>query len=379
MNISLTTVTKLIFFVTCLLTFPALTVAQSILPLGIYTTTITAADNPPERFLIATWEQTLLPGNRYRVLRNGAPAIEGTYTATTQEVSFDEGRGPYACTGDGNGTYRWMLDGNKLKLTGISDKCTGRYFVLTLRQLGFISQATTVSAASFRAPVAAEAIVSAFGLNISTATAAADTIPLPTTLAGTQVKLKDAASIEHMAPLFFVSPDQINFQVPAGVAPGIANLTISNGNASTATGTLTITGIAPGLFAANADGQGIVAAIALRVKSDGSQTYELLARFDAAANPAKFVATPLDLGPSTDTVFLLLYGTGLRNRSSLAAVTVSLGGTPAPVEFAGAVAGLTGLDQVNVRLPRSLAGRGEVEILLTVDGVAANAVRMNFK
>ena len=54
-------------------------------------------------------------------------------------------------------------------------------------------------------------------------------------------------------------------------------------------------------------------------------------------------------------------------------------GLAAPVLYAGAQGELAGLDQVNVALPRALAGRGEVELGLTVDGKAANAVRVRFE
>jgi uncharacterized protein (TIGR03437 family) len=50
----------------------------------------------------------------------------------------------------------------------------------------------------------------------------------------------------------------------------------------------------------------------------------------------------------------------------------------APVEYAGEQ-GAAGLDQVNVVLPRSLAGRGEVDVVLTVEGQAANTVRVNIQ
>ena len=75
-------------------------------------------------------------------------------------------------------------------------------------------------------------------------------------------------------------------------------------------------------------------------------------------------------------MFLILYGTGLRGRS---AVTTTIGGTACETLYAGAKGSLVGLDQVNVRLPRSLAGRGEVEVAFTADGKAANAVRINLK
>ena len=75
----------------------------------------------------------------------------------------------------------------------------------------------------------------------------------------------------------------------------------------------------------------------------------------------------------------MLFGTGLRGYSSLARVSVRLGGVVAPVDFLGAQAGLVGLDQLNVQVPRALMGRGEIEVLLTVEGLNANLVRVNIK
>ncbi|MGH9845529.1 MAG: hypothetical protein ACREEM_43010, partial [Blastocatellia bacterium] len=133
----------------------------------------------------------------------------------------------------------------------------------------------------------------------------------------------------------------------------------------------------PGLFSANASGQGLAAAVALRVKADGSQSFEPVAQFDQAQN--KFVAVPIDLGPESDQVFLILFGTGLRFHSSLSAVTARIGGVDTQVIFAGAQGGFVGLDQVNVRLPRSLIGRGVVDVVLTVDGQPANTVQVSLK
>jgi uncharacterized protein (TIGR03437 family) len=142
-------------------------------------------------------------------------------------------------------------------------------------------------------------------------------------------------------------------------------------------GNVTITNVAPGLFAANANGQGVAAAVALRVKSNGAQTYESASRFDPATQ--RFVAAPLDLGPASDQVFLLLFGTGARFNSGVANVACKIGGVDAPVLYAGAQGALAGLDQVNVAVPRALSGRGEVDLALTVEGKAANVVRINIK
>ena len=56
-----------------------------------------------------------------------------------------------------------------------------------------------------------------------------------------------------------------------------------------------------------------------------------------------------------------------------------IGGVNGTLNFAGAQGTLIGLDQINVLLPRSLAGRGEVEIALTVDGKQANPVKVQIR
>jgi uncharacterized protein (TIGR03437 family) len=70
------------------------------------------------------------------------------------------------------------------------------------------------------------------------------------------------------------------------------------------------------------------------------------------------------------------HGTGSQHRSSLEAVKVLIDGIDAPMFYAGPQGGYAGLDQFNIELPRSLAGRGLVDVVLTVDGVIANAVQI---
>jgi uncharacterized protein (TIGR03437 family) len=237
----------------------------------------------------------------------------------------------------------------------------------------------SVSAASFKGPLlATESIVAGFGNGLATTTQAASGA-LPTELGGVSLRLRDGQGNERRAPLFFVSPRQINYQIPpdtAGVG-GVTALDLYQGETRLATTMLTITTVAPGLFAANADGSGVPAAVVVRVKPDGAQSFEPVARFDAAQN--RFAAAPIDLGAADEQVFLILFGTGFRYRTELAAVKVLVGGVEAPVSFAGAQGFLVGLDQLNVRLPRVLAGRGEADVVLTVDGLAANTVRVSIK
>ena len=238
--------------------------------------------------------------------------------------------------------------------------------------------AMNVSAAGYCGPAAAtESIVAAFGSVLAKSSQAASTIPLPASLAGTTVKLKDSAGLERFAPLFFVSPGQVNYQVPRDAAKGIADVTITNSDGNMAQGILQIARVAPGIFSANADGRGVAAAVVLRIKEDGTKSYEPVAQFDPVQN--KYVPRPIDLGPENEQVFLVLFGTGGRFRSSLTSVALKIGGVDTEVIYADRSADFVGLDQFNVRLPRTLIGRGDVDVVLFVDSYVANPVQINIK
>ena len=254
----------------------------------------------------------------------------------------------------------------------------GNYRIRKIQSTTGIRAVASVSAASFLGDaLATESIVAAFGQNLATSVQAATTLPLPTSLVGTTVRVRDASGVERLAPLFFVAPTQVNFEVPPSTANGAATITITSGDGSISTGIVNIASVAPGLFSANSDGRGVAAAVALRVKANGEQTFEPVARLDQATN--KFVTAPIDLGPETDQVFLVLFGTGMRFRSSLAASSATIGGANAEVLFVGPAGGFVGLDQSNIRLSRALIGRGEIAVRLILDGNMSNEVMINVR
>jgi len=129
-----------------------------------------------------------------------------------------------------------------------------------------------------------------------------------------------------------------------------------------------------GRVTAITNGQGVPVGLITWAKPDGTQSWQI---FPQGCVPPDWLPPPLDFGPATEQAFLQLYGTGVRGRTSLAGVSVKIGGIDAPVEYAGALTGHTGRDQVKVQLPRNLAGRGEVDLVLTVDGEVASTVRVN--
>jgi uncharacterized protein (TIGR03437 family) len=230
-----------------------------------------------------------------------------------------------------------------------------------------------VSAANGQAPLAAESIAAAYGGGLSGGTNSAPILPLPMNLQSTSVQVLDSAGIVRSAPLFYVSPTQINFQVPAGTAPGVATVNVFSGSAKVASSTVPVQNVSPSLFTTNSTGHGIAAALAVRVSSNGQQTSVPVFK----CSNGSCVTVPIDV--SGDTVFLLLYGTGIRHRSALAGVTCAVKGTSAQVAYAGPQGHYAGLDQVNVQLPKSLQGSGQSDVVLTTDGQASNAVQINIQ
>ncbi len=299
----------------------------------------------------------------------GAATAHGTYANDTMPM----------------GTLSFSSSGQPFNLVEISipyqPRGASAFFVdnvtVTLAASGVFA---SVPAASYAngSPLAAGLIASGFGAGLAAGTESAASSPLPTTLANTTLKVKDSAGVERQAPLFYVGPSQINYLVPDGTALGTAQVTVaSSAGKVMAVGSVIIDRVAPGLFTANFDGKGAAAAVAITVAADQTQTTQAVARCGTAQGSC--VTSPIDLGPAGTQVVLTLYGTGIRGRSALAGVTAKIGGLDSEVQYAGAQPQFAGLDQVNVVIPRALAGQGEVDLALTVDGKAANTVTVNIK
>lgn len=193
------------------------------------------------------------------------------------------------------------------------------------------------------------------GTNLAARTETAQALPLPLTLAGTSVTVNGIS-----APLFFVSPNQINFAVPPGIATdesGTAQVIVSSPLGTFALGTVSIAQTDAAIFTADASGQGEAAAL-------------------ATADGIAYQQSPFDVLVNGAPNILVLYGTGFRHAS---AVSVSIGGQAARVLYAGAQGSFVGLDQLNVEIPRSLASSvrnapQRTEVMVTVNGADVGRV-----
>ena len=230
----------------------------------------------------------------------------------------------------------------------------------------------TVSAASYEAAaIAPDSIVAAFGTQLATQTVVATALPLPTELGGTTVEVNG-----RRAGLFFVSPFQVNYLVPAETEIGNTTVVVRSGNGTISNGTLQVRDVAPAIFTANSDGQGVPAAFLLRVK-DASQQAEEVAQ--CAGSPRVCTARAFDLGPESERVFLILFLSGIRRAPDPNGdgnlnenVHVVIGGNEIIPAYAGPQGTFVGLNQINVEIPRSLIGRGRVNVSVAGNGFAAS-------
>ena len=223
-----------------------------------------------------------------------------------------------------------------------------------------------LSSASYSASaIAPNSLATINGSGLATETTSAPSLPWPVTLGGASVSITDSTGASFPVPLLYVSPTQINFQVPPDVAMGKATMAVSGGGKSSAAAQ--VDNIAPGIFSLN--NMGLAAAVVIRVGAGGTQTVEQVFTTDSGG---AVVSAPI-AGVGIDPMVLELFGTGLRSAAA-GTVQVNIGGIDAQVLYAGSQGGFPGLDQINVEIPANLAGKGLVPVQVTVNGVAANPV-----
>jgi uncharacterized protein (TIGR03437 family) len=222
----------------------------------------------------------------------------------------------------------------------------------------------TVSAASYAiSAITDKAIVSVFGSNLATATQGAIDLPLPLTLAGTTVKVQDITGTERLSPLFYVSPLQVNYQIPAGTAAGPVTVTITSGDGRISVGAAIIATAAPSLFTSNQSGTGAAAAL------------------DAITfTGPPYSATRAGGEPN----IIAFYGTGMGADATdvdgnvSATVRATIDGNSATVEYAGRAPGYVGLNQLNITLPAGITP-GTHTVVVMRNGRASNPVTIAIK
>jgi uncharacterized protein (TIGR03437 family) len=235
-----------------------------------------------------------------------------------------------------------------------------------------------VSSASGLPNIAADSLATVFGSSLAqtTETGAA---PYPTSLGGISLQVVDKNGVLRLAQLLYVSPSQINYLIPAGTSPGLTTTNIVEAAGNILTSTAQIQSVAPGLFTANGNGQGVVSVTAYRLVDLVISAPVIV--YQCLDVPGTCQSVPINLGVDSP-VFVTFYTTGLRGRSSDAAVSVSIGSQSVAVRSItsgddSSVA--AGLDAILVGLPLSLRGSGEVDVVILVDGMSSNHGTINIQ
>jgi uncharacterized protein (TIGR03437 family) len=167
----------------------------------------------------------------------------------------------------------------------------------------------------------------------------------PATIAGTSVTVNGRS-----AQIFFVSPAQINFLVPAATELGTAEVVITNSEGFQSRGSVPTLRAAPGIFTFPGDGTG-----------EG-----VILKEDLTGGP---------FDPTDGNLRLIIFSTGVRNASQ---ISLSAGGRTFDIESVIASQSMPGMDELHVRIPADLRGAGTVDLAIRADGRDSNPVSITF-
>jgi len=233
-----------------------------------------------------------------------------------------------------------------------------------------------VSAASYTSPLTPGGIASLFGFNLATSSVVA-ALPLPSVLGGVTVKVNGAA-----APLFFASPNQINFQVPWEVVGQTqASITVIAGGLTSLSLTVKLA-TSPALFSTDASGSGQGAILIANSDTVAAPLGSIPGRNTRPAKRGEFISIfCTGLGdvtnrpPSGAAGVVINPFWGLTMPSTTISVPVaSIGGIRAPVTFSGLAPGFVGLYQVNVQVLDNAPSGDAVPVVVTLGGASSNTV-----
>jgi uncharacterized protein (TIGR03437 family) len=232
-----------------------------------------------------------------------------------------------------------------------------------LDRVPYISPAGVANAAAAtpQSGVAAGSIVSVFGASLATTQVTGPDSPM--------VQALDCASVQvagRLLPLFFVSPTQINMQMPDDLPPGPQTLTVSCTGLPDVQAAFTLVRNGPGLFQQPSGGQNFAVAMhedGSPVTSDApAKTGELLSIYGTGFGPADHPRPEGFAVPATPPYHIVDAG------------SVNAGGVTITPENAFAGPGRVGIDVVQFRLGDGVPTGTNVQIYVTINGQDSNTV-----
>jgi uncharacterized protein (TIGR03437 family) len=192
----------------------------------------------------------------------------------------------------------------------------------------------------------------------------------PVTAFGIQVNI--LANVQ-LPPTTFVKPLAHPFAAVSLAPPDLGpTYTVTYSNTTAAT-TL---GIASGTIVATIPGGGVIRDAAAGVQLHAGGAEVITSHADGTKSARSIGTSPVELGASSDVVALQFYASGVRDGSE---IHVQIAEHEVPVLYTGPAGRFPGLDEVAVEVPRSLAGSGNVDVVMTVDGHTASPVHVQIQ
>ncbi|HWC97142.1 MAG TPA: protease pro-enzyme activation domain-containing protein [Candidatus Sulfopaludibacter sp.] len=208
------------------------------------------------------------------------------------------------------------------------------------------------NAASGQQVFAPGMIMSIYGTQLGNFVQPFGTVPLPQYLAGFEAWVNGVP-----APLYYVSPNQVNIQIPYETQPGKATLTVGNPY-NNVDSFFQVNAAAPGIFTA-ADGSLVPFSTATR-----GQTITLYLTGDGQVSPSLSTGS----APSANTPL-----TRLPKPQQAASITV--GGVAAPITFIGIPPGYVGVTQVNFTIPAGTPS-GVQAVIVTIGSASSSQAKL---
>lgn len=327
--------------------------------------TITTTPPPPP----TSNANVTLTSNLRTVASNDVVYLTATVTSTngttpSGSVAFSIGTtslGSAPLTGSaGTATATLAINGLQLPvgsgaITATYNSATSAPLAVSVSSSGSGSATTpavtsVTNGASFRQSFAPGAVLTVFGSNLAPVTQSASSVPLPLSVSGTEVLVNGIA-----APLYYVSPKQLNVQIPYEVNVGSEAVVSINNNGQVTTQTFPVAAAAPGIFT---DSSG-----ALVPTSSAAIGQELAFYITGAGAVQPAIAD--GAAPASSTAIADL-------PAPAAQTTVTIGGANAAINFVGIPWGLVGATQINVTIPNGIPA-GPQPVIVTVDGAASPA------
>jgi len=325
------------------------------------------ADNGNNRVLEFTWPG-YLAGGAAAAAAIGQPNASGSnpdWDSTNGLATADSLYGPAAVFLDRQNTLYVGDPGNNRLLQ-------------FLKPLALVNGATLQSGV----PIATGSIATLFGSGLATDTGTSTGSTWPLSMVNRQVVVND----QMLAPLYYASPTQMNFQLPSGTPAGQQRIAVrlADTNELVAGGSILAAAVAPGIFTLTETGSGQAAVrnadYSINAANNPAAVGSTIQIYGTGQGPVSPAVPDGTAAPSVPLSWTVAQATSnAQTCFATQAVCVAIGSAFGTVQYTGLAPGEIGLWQINVTIPSGIVTGSAVGVRVVIDGVASNLVTIAVK